>query len=290
MPEVEVQDEKKVEEPDEKVVDKEEPSEPLIEPTPELELDEEEPKKVHPLAPGGKRFEQIYAQNKQTQHELAEEREKRIAAEARLAAYTSPAPKVEAPIEYTPTQLEQFVAEGRITRADAVAHREEALTRKLTQQIKAEFHQETVTANRTQALSSAVDAYLAVAPNAMIVGTPERSKLDAEFDWLASVQGLDADTMTTDKRKSLQLTALRNVYGPIESLTKRNSSQRVETAQGLPGGSPPRQGSSNPDQKLLDSLSAHQVEHYKNMMRNGRYPNGWKDVAAELKYVPKKVK
>jgi hypothetical protein len=122
----------------------------------------------------------------------------------------------------------------------------------------------------------------------MIVGTPERAKLEAEFEWLASVQGLDADTMTADKRKSLQLTSLRNVYGPIESLTKRSAQPRVETSQGLPGGIPPRQGSSNPDQKILDNLTKEQVTHYKRMMDRGRYQGGWKDVVTELKFEPPK--
>jgi hypothetical protein len=115
-------------------------------------------------------------------------------------------------------------------------------------------------------------------------------KLDTEFDWLVSVQGLDAATMPDDKRKALQLTALRNVYGPIESLTKRSVQPKVERTEGLPGGIPPRQGSANPDQAILDKLTVSEVAHYNKMMRGGRYPGGWKDVVAEIKYVPKKVK
>jgi hypothetical protein len=80
--------------------------------------------------------------------------------------------------------------------------------------------------------------------------------------------------------------ALRNVYGPIDSLTKR-SNPKVETHQGLPGGSPPSK-SANPDQKLLDNLTKEEVTHYKRMMERGRYQGGWKDVVAELKFTPPK--
>jgi hypothetical protein len=282
-----VEDVKTEEKPDVKLETPEEIVEPLLEP--QAEESEEEAPRVHPLAPGGKRFEQIYAQSKQTQRDLDVERERRIAAEAKLdlLSQTSATTTSNTQPEYSWPQLEQFIAEGKITRADAQAHREEIIARKLKNDLKTEFTRETTVATRTNALANAVGEYVNAVPDIAVVGTPARARIDAEFEWLAQVQGVDPADMPKEKRHALQLTALRTVYGPIESLVKRAASPRVDRAEGLPGGTPPRQ-STNPDQKLLDSLTKAQVTHYKRMMESGRYKGGWKEVVEELKYVPKR--
>ena len=41
----------------------------------------------------------------------------------------------------------------------------------------------------------------------------------------------------------------------------------------------------NPDQALLDKLTQREVAHYNKMIKSGQY-KGWKDVVAELKFVP----
>lgn len=277
----------------EPVVDEPVVEEPVVALEEPIVEDEHEPLaqpagKVHPLQPGGKRFEQVYAQGKQALRELTSERERRIAAEAKLEGLSNRPSQNEpnAEVEYTPAQLEEFIVQGRITRADAVAHREEVLVRKLSSKIKDDFTRETTSASRSQALSQGIAGYVEVAPAIMEVGSDERMRLDQEFDWLVNVSGNDASKLNDVQRKTLQLTALRNVYGPLESLKKRSGSPRVDRTEGLPGGSPPRQ-SSNPDQALLDGLSRAQVTHYKKMMETGRYPGKWKDVVEELKFVPK---
>jgi hypothetical protein len=248
--------------------------EPIVEPV--------QPQKVHPLQPGGKRFEQVYAESKQNKRELDAERERRIAAEAQLAVFQKPTLPTTEP-EYSWQQLEEFIAQGRITRADAEAHREEVNIRKLSSKIKQDFTQETAIANKSQALSASIANYVAAAPAALVVGSPERERLDQEFDWLVSVSGNDANNLTDLQRKVLQVTALRNVYGPIDSLVKRTTQTTPASQQGLPGGTPPRR-QQNPDQALLDGLTKQQIEHYKRMFESGRYPGKWKDVVTELKW------
>lgn len=262
--------------------------EPLVEPESKPEPDP----KVHPLQPGGIRFEQVYAKSKQAERDLVKERELRIAAEAKLEALGSTKPQTvqaEEDIEYDWNQLEQFIVQGRITRADAEAHREKVITKRLAKTIKGDFTKETQTAGRSQALSASITEYVKAVPAILTEGTVERERLDQEFEWLASVQGLDSSKMDDISRKALQLTALRNVHGPIDSLNKRSAAQlKTETHQGLPGGARP-QPSNNPDQSLLDGLSKAQVAHYNKMFRAGRYPGGWKEVVAELKFeAPKK--
>lgn len=247
--------------------------EPVIEPNPQA---------PHPLAPGGRRFEQVYAQGKQAQREAQELKERLAAAEAKLELLTTPA-RTDDNKEYSWAELETFIQQGRITRADAEAHREDVITRRLTSKVKGDFTAETREATRQDTLTRAVHEYVAAVPAIATEGSAERVRLDEEFDFIASIQGLDPAKVTENQRRALQLNALRNVYGPIDSLRKRSAPVKVETQQGLPGGTPPSQ-TPNKDQELLNSLSKAQVTHYRKMMAAGRYRGGWKDVVAELKY------
>lgn len=288
MPETEIKPEDKQIEPE--VEELQAPEVDEVDPSLEPEDNSLKPdvkKTVHPLTPGGRRFEQVYAESKQAKRDLAHERELRIAAEARLSVLDKGQPTVnESDVEYDWPQLEQFIAAGRITRADAEAHRESVLTKKVTKQIKGEFTQENSTATRNQALTKSIASYVESQPDILVEGSDERVRLDEEFDFLVSIQGVDASKLDETQRKAFQLTALRNVYGSVDSLNKRSVKPKGETHQGLPGGTRPKP-STNPDQAILDGLSKREVVHYNKMFRAGRYPNGWKDVVAELKYTPK---
>ena len=246
---------------------------------------------VHPLQPGGRRFEQIYAESKQAKRDLAREHDLRIAAEAKLEALNrTPSEKTDQNVEYTWPQLEEFITQGRITRADAEAHREQVIEHRLSSKIKGDFTKESQTVKRSQALQTSIAEYVTAVPAILTEGSDERVRLDEEFDFLASVQGIDTSKIDDTTRKALQLTALRTVYGSVAGLQKRAVQPKTETHQGIPGGSRPAPHA-NPDQALLDGLTKPQVEHYNKMFRAGRYPGGWKDVVAELKFeAPKRVR
>lgn len=240
----------------------------------------------HPLAPGGRRFEQVYAQGKQAQRDAQELRERLVAAEAKIELLSGKSTADDtADKEYSWAELETFIQQGRITRADANAHREEVTAKKLEARIKNNFVTETRQATREQTLVQTVQDYLTAVPNAKIEGTPERIRLEEEYEWLASVQGVDLTKVSGAQRAALQVSAFRNVYGSLDSFKQRGNT-RTETSQGISGGSAPSTKKANPDQQLLDALTPVQVEHYRKMMRTGRYAGGWKDVVEELKYVP----
>jgi len=250
--------------------------------------------KVHPLTPGGRRFEQVYAESKQAKRDLVKERELRIAAEAKLDVLTNKTvekDEINADKEYSWAELEEFIKEGRITRADAEAHREAVITKRVAKTVKGEFKQESTTAHHVQALTGSIQSYFEAVPAILVEGSEDRERIDEEFRFLASVQGVDPDKLDDKTRKALQLTALRTVYGPIDNLTKRTlTTKQPDTQQERPGGVRPSL-KANPDQALLDGLTKTQVIHYNKMMRAGRYPGGWKDVVAELKYeAPKRVR
>jgi len=282
-------------------VDEVKPEDKIVEPEtdeltdPEVVLDEPllEPEgkpdpKVHPLQPGGRRFEQVYAEAKQAERDLIAERERRIAAEAKLdglSLSTKPATET-AEQEYTWTQLEEFIQQGRITRADAEAHREAINVKKLKSTLRDDFTKENTEHEKARVLTASIAGYLQAAPNVNVTGSEERNRLDQEFDWLVSVHGVDVSKLTDVHKKQLQVMALRNVYGPLDSLVKRTAPAKGETHQGLPGGTKPRP-SANPDQAILDGLTKREVAHYNKMFLAGRYPGKWKDVVAEIKFTPK---
>lgn len=238
----------------------------------------------HPLTPGGKRFEQVYAKGKQAEREAAELRERLIAAEAKLEILVKGQQPTTEETEYTWEQLEGFIASGRITRADAEAHRESVIRKNVLKEVDARQDARTQTLTQTQRLDQTIQSYISAKPEVLNEQSAERQRLDEEFDWVASTQGLNPAKLTDIQRKGIQAIALRNVYGPLDSF-QRKATMKTETHQGVGGGNPPAP-SKNPDQAILDGLTKTQVDHYRKMMKAGRYKGGWKDVVDEIKFVP----
>ena len=268
-----------------------EPEVVLEEPTLETESapNPADKQKVHPLQPGGARFEQIYAKGKQTERDLAATREQLAALEAKFNSLKAGGNTDTENAEYTPAQLDEFVRQGRISQADATAHLLEIHDRKTEKRILEKIKGETSTATRLQTLQSGIGQYVKAVPAILVEGSEDRVRLDEEFDFLTSAEGLDPLKINDTTRTRIQLTALRTVYGPIDSLQARSTPQRVDTQQELPGGVR-KTVVPNPDQALLNSLTKSEVVHYNKMFRAGRYPGGWKDVVAELKFqAPKKA-
>lgn len=267
-----------------------EPVDELLEPSVDAEPPSLEPVQKdttpHPLSPGGKRFEQIYARSKQAERQVAELTERLARAEGQLTALTrTGTEEATADREYTWAELDQFIAQGRISRADAEAHREAVLEKRLAKKQEEKHEAATRTQTRAQQLDYQINSYLAAVPAVLEEGSPERQRLDEEFDWVASIQGVDPTKISALERKTLQAQALRNVYGPVDSLARKVAPMRTETHQGVSGGAAPARVK-NPDQEILDKLTKAQVAHYRKMMNTGRYKNGWKDVVEELKFDP----
>jgi hypothetical protein len=251
--------------------------EPLEEPAPE--------QAPNPLSPGGKRFEQVYAQSKAAQRALAAEREKSTALEARLNAIEERTTK-KADEEYTPAQLEAFIAQNQITRADAADYLHKQTVKKAVETAKQEIQQELSVTDRLTKLNQGVSAYVEAIPAIKDTNSADRQRLEEEYEWLASVEGVDHTKLKPADKQALQLKALRSVFGSLDTVKKRTTvTTKNETQQELPGGNPPPRNT-NPDQKLLNDLSPAQKAHYKKMMAAGRYAGGWADVVAELKFDP----
>lgn len=236
----------------------------------------------HPLVPGGKRFEEVYALHKQGQRENKDLKDRLTAAEAKIAELANPNQNA-TKAEYSWAELETLISQGRITRADAEAHREDVRTKQIAKQVREEFRNETQTQTREQLLDANMGDYFRAVPATLKEDSPERARLDEEFDFLASINGVDPEKVEGVQRKALQLNALRNVFGTLDSVKSRTAPVKTETHQGLSGGNPPAKTPSK-DQALLNALSKAQVAHYKKAMAAGRYKGGWKDVVVELKW------
>lgn len=260
--------------PDQKV-ELETEVEPLVEPavTPE-------PVKVHPLSPNGVRFEQVYAQSKQLKRENDAKAQEIERLKAELEAKKTPESNGET--EYSWAQLNEFIAAGRMTLADAQAYRESLLEKKLVAKAQATFQKEASTKDRLNILNSGIAAYAAAIPSLRTETSPERLRVEEEFNWLLDAQGVSLDALSLPNRRALELTALRTVYGSVESLQRRNSVASTTTQQELPGGNPP-QRKPNPGQDVLNKLDNRQREYYRSRIQSGMY-SGWNEVVAELTF------
>lgn len=270
------------------VVDPNKPLAPELEPIVEPAALPETPP-VHPLSPGGVRFDQVYARGKQAERDLAAEREKRIAAEAKLEALSTRPTKPETGNEeYSWSQLNEFIAAGRITLADAQAHREGVLRKQLLKEAKAELKQDVSATDRLNVLNRGFYEYVTAVPSLTNPTSPERLRVEEEFNWLVDAQGVDLRTLKDVDRKALELTALRTVYGSVDALKKRSTPvPALETHQGISGGIPPER-KPNPDQDLLNKLDNRQREYYRSKI--GTIYKTWADVVDELKFDASKMK
>ena len=250
--------------------------------------DEPAVKPPHPLEPGGVRFQQIYARAKGAEEELDIERERRIRAEAERDLLKTVTPVGKTDHEYTHLELESMVAQGQATREQVDKYKEDRLEARLAKKLRDEWDGRTREVQRAERLAVEFSGYTNAIPNIGVQGTEERKAVDAEFDYLTQIHGVNPIKLTPTERQALALNAVRNVFGPVNSLKQRTMPAVGEIHAGSIGGIPPLT-KPNPDQAILDGLKPEQVEHYNKMMRAGRYPKGWAEVVEELKYVPPKA-
>ncbi|MGH9429086.1 MAG: hypothetical protein ACRD2L_22620 [Terriglobia bacterium] len=240
----------------------------------------------HPLAPGGVRFEQIYARMKRAEAELALEKEAKLRAEIErdvmLRTQTAPAQPERT---YSNAELEAMIASGQATREAVDDYREKQMEKHVLEKVQRESEESRVTADRLSKANTSLNQYVVAIPNLAVEGTPERTSLNAEFDWLCNLHGVAPAKLSQVEKQNLLLNAARNVFGSVNTIGTRSTPPRVEPQMGSIGGTPPRR-TANPDQAVLDALTPEQVTHYTKMMKTGRYPGGWKEVVEEIRYIP----
>jgi len=248
-----------------------------------------EPDEAHPLDPDGKRFKQVWARAKTAEQtadalkqELQKEREERIRFEERLKAQDAAKTAVNQP-EYTWQQLEAFIDEGKITRAQAQDYREKLVEQRAIDAAEKRLEAKLKTTSSESTILTELERYKKAVPEVEQAGTPEFQKAQREYVYLTQRLGYPPTYQT-------QLVAARAALGDIDSVertaqTRRTSHVKEPYMETQSSGGRPVSRSKDP----ITTLSVVEKAHYEKMIKNGRY-NGWDDVWAELAYVPPSLK
>jgi hypothetical protein len=178
----------------------------------------------------------------------------------------------------TKEELRSLVQSGDLTQAqmDDLWEKQiiKAATAAATKQVS-----ETVAAGSINAkINEKMAEYKTLVPDGWKPGSADYGKIETAYNELVA----DGSPPTI----ATELAALRMVYGSIESLRiaktarKGSADSHVET-----NGSGRADDDSSGDEKgMPKGLSAAQKKHYQKGIDQGRYPGGWADVKAELKF------
>lgn len=209
------------------------------------------------------------------------------AVRAEFDAFKAGAGQKQAPADrpkvYTKAELKAGVDGGQITQEQA----DDIWDTQRETQIAARVETvalETVTRQATkERIDTDLAAYKRLKPEIMEQGSETREKIREEFTYLASI-GKPRDAAT-------ELAAIRAVLGPLAKLDKSASAARSqesheETGGGGSGGRP----KGNSSKKLVDHLAGDAKKFYERAIEQGRYPKGWDDVEAELKFASPKTR
>ena len=247
----------------------------------------------HPLEPGGKRFDQVWKRAKTAEERLQDEREQRIRLEERLKAIEetrqTDATKAEDAKVYSWEQLEGWIADGRITRAQAAEYREDLVRKQTTRELESKLQQKLEVAHKAQTVSQSLQSYTDALPALNDRSSPERLRAESEYAFLVQLHGAPKDP---DQRLVYELSACRAAFGDVANVSKLRASQDAlhRNREGfVETGTPGKPGSGAKDDPIK-GLTPRELEHYKRMIQKGRYARGWDDVRAELTWVRGAVK
>ncbi len=242
------------------------------------------PDETHPLDPDGKRFKQVWARAKTAEQtadalkqELQKEREERIRYEERLKAQDTARQATNQP-EYTWQQLEGFIDEGKITRAQAQDYREKLVEQRAIEAAEKRLEAKLRTTSSESTILTELERYKKAMPEVEQPGTPEFQKAQREYVYLTQRLGYPPTYQT-------QLVAARAALGDIDSVehtaqTRRTSHVKEPYMETQSSGGRPAPKGKDP----ISTLSAPQKEHYEKMIKSGRY-SGWDEVRKEIEYV-----
>ena len=250
-----------------------------------------EPK--HPLEPGGDRFKEVWARAKAAEERAkqAEERARQVEIEkARLEgerkAEAEAKQKQATEREYSWDELENFIADGKITRAQASAYKEERLTKRLEAKYQAELDAKLNVTHKVSTIRQDLDKYIKAIPSVTQAGTQEHAKYQHELAYLVNTLGYP-DTLPT------QLAAARAAFGPpeaVESAAKAKATTRQERPGFMDTATqrPVQPKSKDP----IDTMPQDQKEFYTKLIKSGRFGRyqgvitdaHWAEVKKELSW------
>jgi len=235
----------------------------------------------HPLEPGGKRFNQVYARWKDADGKYHVERERAARLEGELEALRkqpAAAPAAATPARYTGAQLQSYIDEGKITVGQALAYQEESLKLETSRLVDQKVEEKLSTATRQSTVQREVSRYQEAIPDITVPGTEARQKLEREYAYLVNM-GYDARDPKTE------VLAARAAFGDPDLIKQRQAARTIttgrDTMQDIAANGKPKPSEKDP----LKDLSSSQRQHYQRMIDKGVY-KGWAEVKEELAFVP----
>lgn len=191
------------------------------------------------------------------------------------------------PKVFTRADLKAAVDAGQVTQAaaDELWDQQE---RSRNDARAAEVARATVAGEMTkERIDQEIESYKRLKPEIMDHGSETREKIQAEFNYLVSVQGMKGQGPEALKT---QHAAIRAVLGPLDKLENAAKARRAPEGeqQSGGGGGKPAGGQGNGKTPLVNKLSQRQREHYDKGIKSGRYKD-WNEVEAELKFAPTRV-
>lgn len=186
------------------------------------------------------------------------------------AGKPAPAEKAGETKVYTRKELDNLISDGRISEADAEAILEEQMASRVAARVETRKQTKDIAANANDEIRQYTDAM----PKIKIAGSPERTRVTEEFNRLVEKLGMPNDVRT-------EAIALRNVFGPPESLRKpRRETPGQETDVGHGGGG---EDETERAGTMPKGLTNDQRAYYRSAIDKGVYKD-WDEVAKIEKY------
>jgi len=183
-------------------------------------------------------------------------------------------PAEQAPKIYTATELNTAIEAGTISKTDAEGILAKQQQQQTTDTATAVARQTVESMNQTTQTQASIDKYKEHDADLKNPGTAARNRIEAEVLAQMAIHGVPQST------PGLELTALRVVYGPEDSLGGKERERQHYQETG--GGSDDTTGKK--DDGAPKGLSAARKAYYQQRLdaKDSRYPDGWKSVAKEV--------
>ncbi len=252
-----------------------------VEAQPEPEPDGDGTPGTHPLEPGGKRFNQVYARAKEAELKLAAERERAARLEGELEARRQATTQPQQPAEkrYTGAQLQQMVDEGRATIGQVLDYQAETLRLESERRAAEVVEHKLATYGKQSKVENQLNEYRALVPDVYQVGTANHTKAMAEFTRLVNDLGYDRQDPRTE------ILAYRQAFGDPKTIRERQASKAIQPGRDTMQDTTTTSTRTPVKKDPIKDLPAAQKQHYQRMIDRGVY-KGWKEVREELDYVP----
>lgn len=224
----------------------------------------------------------LASQEKRFKDELAAKERELEAFKAGLDKGRPPADK---PKVYSKPELKAAVDGGQITQEQADDIWDKQREAQIRESAKADALSAVNDRSTKERIDRDISRYKQLKPEIMERGSDVREKIAAEYQYLREAGS--PESIATE------LVAIRAVLGPLEKLekaadTRRAAESHQESGGGGEGGD--KKGGNSGGKKLVDHLKGDAKEYYEKGIKSGRYPKGWDDVEAELKYASPGVK